>query len=308
VNRPHKLIVDLNKPLYINFDNRELETINPYYTSDYCDYNLFSEIKQDYFLRDTSRVKNVFKSLSTSRFKLFFRDLSIDTPSILNKTPSLRRNQNSTDFGKLAICLARRGKKIQATNLISKAIFSSFVELKNNFLPVSPIFNLKLLYYYFTTLNISTEKELLSLFYNLSHFKLDLENTISESFLIKSDDFTPEFFYKNSMKKFNLLFSFYIYKVDKNIYKNSRGKSGKYSFVWKYVPAYKRATLVSHWLMKEVRISPGKNIQTRVNFIIRKFLIFTKETLAWKINKFSTSHVYYHLRKSLGETCRTTMK
>ena len=34
-----------------------------------------------------------------------------------------------------------------------------------------------------------------------------------------------------SLKNLNLLFSFYIYKVDKHIYKNSRGKSGKFTFI-----------------------------------------------------------------------------
>ena len=41
------------------------------------------------------------------------------------------------------------------------------------------------------------------------------------------------------------LFSLYITKVSKNIYKNTRGKSGKYLFVWKYVPDYKRLFIMS---------------------------------------------------------------
>ena len=31
------------------------------------------------------------------------------------------------------------------------------------------------------------------------------------------------------------MFSFYIYKVDKKIFKNTRGKSGKFTFIWKYI-------------------------------------------------------------------------
>jgi hypothetical protein len=42
------------------------------------------------------------------------------------------------------------------------------------------------------------------------------------------------------------MFSFYIYKVDKKIFKNTRGKSGKYTFIWKYVAPYKRNFLVMH--------------------------------------------------------------
>jgi len=34
-----------------------------------------------------------------------------------------------------------------------------------------------------------------------------------------------------TFKKLKPLFSFYIYKIDKNIYKNTRGKSGKFTFL-----------------------------------------------------------------------------
>lgn len=276
----NNLIIDVSRPMYNNFDNRKLERTNYYYISDYCDYNFFGDLKHDYFSRDTTSIKKTFESIRSSKFKLFFKNLTIDTPAILNRTHSLNRNQNFTDFGKLAICLTRGGKKIQASNLISKAIFSSFKEVTISTTPTFPVFDTRLLYYYFTTLNVTGLRGLPVSFYNLSNFKLALDNVITDDHLIKSEDFTPEFFFKKSIKMFNLLFSFYIYKVDKNIYKNSRGKSGKYSFVWKYVPPYKRSTLIAQWLMKEVRISPGKNIQDRVNFIIRKFFLFTKETLA----------------------------
>ena len=39
-------------------------------------------------------------------------------------------------------------------------------------------------------------------------------------------------------------FCFYIKSVSKTLRKNSRGKSGKYMLVWKYVPVYKRLFLI----------------------------------------------------------------
>ena len=54
---------------------------------------------------------------------------------------------------------------------------------------------------------------------------------ITRNGLHKNDDLKPYNLYQSSLKNFNLLFSFYIYKVDKNIYKNSRGRSGKFTFV-----------------------------------------------------------------------------
>ena len=47
-----------------------------------------------------------------------------------------------------------------------------------------------------------------------------------------------------NINKIDPIFSFYVYKVDKAIYKNSRGRSGKYTFIWKYLPPYKRRQLV----------------------------------------------------------------
>jgi hypothetical protein len=48
----------------------------------------------------------------------------------------------------------------------------------------------------------------------------------------------------NRLSDFIPLFSFFIKKVDKNKRKHSRGKSGKYQIIWKYVPRYKRLLIV----------------------------------------------------------------
>jgi len=47
-----------------------------------------------------------------------------------------------------------------------------------------------------------------------------------------------------NLVRFEPMFSFYIYKVDKKIFKNTRGKSGKYTFLWKFIPPYKRQFFV----------------------------------------------------------------
>jgi hypothetical protein len=64
--------------------------------------------------------------------------------------------------------------------------------------------------------------------------------------LVKLDEFKINDMLAQIFKRFNYLFSFYIYKVDKKIYKNSRGKSGKHTFVWKYIAPYKRNLLIMH--------------------------------------------------------------
>jgi hypothetical protein len=65
----------------------------------------------------------------------------------------------------------------------------------------------------------------------LQNIELNDFNYIKHSNIFKNSDYTINNILDQNFKKFNYLFSFYIYKVDKQIYKNSRGKSGKYTFV-----------------------------------------------------------------------------
>ena len=112
----------------------------------------------------------------------------------------------------------------------------------------------------------------------------------------------------NNLVKLAPLFSFYIYKVDKKIYKNTRGKSGKYTFIWKYVTNYKRLFLVMHWIMKELRLKPGKTLLERLNLTFKTLLLNYEQTWMWRIKKFSHNYVYRNCRRTLAETYRTVTK
>ena len=136
----------------------------------------------------------------------------------------------------------------------------------------------------------------------IQNFFISDQYKLKKNNLLKLNELTINEILFQNFKKFNYLFSFYIYKVDKQIYKNSRGKSGKYTFVWKYVAPYKRNFLILHWLTKEIRIAPGKTLQDRVDHVIHNFICNTHNTWIWKIKKFSLNYVYYNLRKTLGET------
>ena len=74
------------------------------------------------------------------------------------------------------------------------------------------------------------------------------------------------------------IFSFYIYKVDKQIFKNTRGKSCKYTFIWKYVTQYKRVFIAMYWLLKELRIMPGRSIGDRMSQLIKGFVFSPEKT------------------------------
>lgn len=74
------------------------------------------------------------------------------------------------------------------------------------------------------------------------------------------------------------MFSFYIYKVDKRIYKNTRRKSGKYTFIWKYITPYKRVSLVMFWLIRELKVAQGRSFLDRSDIALHNFFFNFKKT------------------------------
>ena len=131
---------------------------------------------------------------------------------------------------------------------------------------------------------------------------------IKNNFIYPTTNYTVNQLFNLGVSKLNLLFAFYIYSVDKQIYKNSRGRSGKYTFVWKYIPVYKRNRLASHWVSKEVKITTGRTIFSRIKTVLSNFFNNLGRTWIWKIKKFSLNYVYYNLRKSLAENYKTSLK
>lgn len=277
------------------------------------DTTLFTkDLRTDYFSQEIYDLDYLLQDRHLSSFKHFFANIPIDTPAVLNKTKSLKRLKGQTYFSKLAPYLLRHGKKGHSINLITKSLFYILTSLKiestsNRFNPSTSWLNM---YFLLNSLTVNSSFAANTILFLSRANKLNLfyDNKVRNSEIIDISEVGFKQLWLTSLKKFRYLFSFYVYKVDKSIYKNSRGKSGKFTFVWKYVAPYKRSLLISHWLMKEVRISPGKTLQDRVNYIIANFLSSPEKTWVWKINKFSLNYVYYNLRNSLAETCRTSMR
>jgi hypothetical protein len=167
----------------------------------------------------------------------YFKSLSIDTPFILNKVPSYRRTKFKTKFIRLNNYFFRDGKRLK----FLKTLLSSYDSIS---------------YSLISSINISLRAKFLwkEVFFSLSYLTIPPVSTISLSnnnFLRDNDIYSNEpitrrsLFYSN-FKLLDIAFSFFIYKVDKHIFKNSRGKSGKYTFIWKYIPVYKRFAFTAH--------------------------------------------------------------
>jgi len=93
---------------------------NMNYKSDYLqfDYNdslptgdLFKD-NFSLFSYEVYDIEHLLHSISSSRFKVFFKNLSIDTPMTLNKINSLKRLKGLTDTSRLSLYLSKSGKKV----------------------------------------------------------------------------------------------------------------------------------------------------------------------------------------------------
>jgi hypothetical protein len=58
-------------------------------------------------------------------------------------------------------------------------------------------------------------------------------------------------------------FMFKVQKVDKSTRKHSRGKSGKYVILWKYVPVYKRLYVVLRWLIQDMTFQKARKFELK---------------------------------------------
>ena len=248
-----------------------------------------------------------FWYLKERTFTSFFRENNVDVPRCFRKTLSVRRANNEINLLKLNNYIMRNGQRISVfTNL------SSILNLEFN----NPI--------YLGDRIIKTTYSWRSIFIILNsslRFKTNTfilpplkETTTPYNNLISpiTKDILPiwdqnKWIFKNL---YNLLpiFSFYIYKVDKKIFKNTRGKSGKFTFIWKYVTSYKRMFLVMHWLSKELKIKPGRNFKERLTTLIQTITSSPELTWIFKVKKFSHNYIYRNSRKTLAENYRSVTK
>jgi hypothetical protein len=213
-------------------------------------------------------MPNYFKYITASSFKLFFQQHKIDIPTLFKPSKSLYRPNNEILLLKFNNYIFRDGQLFKTSKLFN-------IVLWNLFSRVAPTYN---------KLKISVSR-LSKIKFNLSmclhycegYFKAEplTDNTHLEE---GEAHINPSAQLNKSLKKLKPIFAFYIYKVDKNIYKNTRGKSGKFTFIWKYIAPYKRTPLTLSWLAKELRTRPGHTFSSRLYNLLTS-LLFEAKTL-----------------------------
>lgn len=248
-----------------------------------------------------------FFYLKNRTFASFFRENRVDVPRCFNQTRSVRRSNNELHLLKFNNYLMRDGKRAQSFKHLSKVLSTSFSEVQEfDDRPFYTNFSWRTFFLNFNYLHGKS--------HNLNEFTnfIELPTTYGHYMDPTSKYILDKWsFYKWLFKNiYQILpmFSFYIYRVDKKIFKNTRGKSGKHTFIWKYVTPYKRMFLVIHWLLKELRVKQGRSLQDRLSLLLKSIVSSPKSTWAYKVKKFSHNYVYRNSRKTLAETYRTSTK
>lgn len=306
---PHNFEIHFEDKL---FDTRKLQFLDfgaDYVEPDFKDVllNYESAVFDEWWgeVCNTNIVSDDFSSLVICDFKSFFKGISIDTPRCFSRSKSLKRVVNRYRVYKLNNYVMRSGKSLKTHLMLLRALLST--QNLNNLEITSGngIASWMSIYNMLSNLHISNNYSRLPDNLNISGL---YGRYINEVGIEYNNDNDHRLKLVNNLELLEPMFLFYIYKVDKNIYKNSRGRSGKFTFLWKYIAPYKRRHIVMSWLMKEVKMQPGRDIYSRINSVIQTIVNNPNGTFMSKIRKFSYNYVYYNCRKTLAETYRTSTK
>ena len=263
-----------------------------------------SEVPADELLEITDNVdlKSNFLFLRHSTINAFFTSNMVDLPTCFKKSKSLYSKTFEIPLLKFVNLIMRHGLRERALKATTLSFTRCFLTTKasegNN--------NLQWVFLYnFLMQTTWAPNSGFTNFSNKGFLRLDLQHTVKKF----EQSFNHQVGLKNllfdSLYSYAPAFSFYIKKVSKTLRKNSRGKSGKYMLVWKYVPVYKRLFLTMKWLLKTLRFQRSRGFQERLHRIIEDFLLKPDSTLVSKLRRFVHKFVFSKYRNTLLKTLKS---
>ena len=104
---------------------------------------------------------------------------------------------------------------------------------------------------------------------------------------------------KTILKDYLPSFAFKVQKVDKQVQKFSRGKSGKYSLSWSYLPPQKRWFVLLQWLKRDFVFQKNSTINARFQQGLQTLFTSPQDTSLVQTRKFVHSFIFKKFRKVL---------
>ena len=234
----------------------------------------------------------------------FFLANSLDIPQSFKRIRSLMKPTTTTILAKLATMLLRQGRK----TYVNKTLTGSLIRLVHS-QSFSDHFNYtrahwRTFYQIFTALRFYLTS-LHSTNYTLYHTNCSTEanefyRQTTTSFCRHSlslNVYSHSFFH--FLHSYTPIFSFLIKKVSKLQWKHSRGKSGRYTIKWKYVPLYKRMITLLRWLVNDIQFQTHHNFTDRLYNSLRTLWFFPSSHLIIQFRQFVHKYVFQRCKNSL---------
>lgn len=308
----------------INLDLLSQISVNPQFYNrtllDHSNLNLNLPALPNLFLTNDALLES-YSYLRTRSFINFFMENLVDVPICFKKSKSLMFQTLTLPVTKFINFLTKKGKKELCTRKVLNAFFLFYQKQKSqmhteftlvkNWLVFFRVFYLS--HWEFFTDAWSPDSEITKsitpyrgfLFPDHVSPSLGLWGLSTNEFLV-NNNFRIKNILAAQLTKILPIFTFYIYNVDKNIKKYSRGKSGKYIFIWKYVPAYKRSKTNVKMIAKQIKFYQHKTFLLRLLDNFHYLYDNQHNTFVVKKKNFSYNYVFKHFRHSLMRTYLTT--
>jgi hypothetical protein len=191
----------------------------------------------------------------------------------------------------------RRGYRSQTLKVVTQSFDGLFLNLHNQY--PSTLMNWRFVYQTFYNTTFCSSSHSNSSFLNKAELILDRGAGLNKKdyLLVPQSNFFSKFL--SLLEAYFPIFSFSIRKVNKDLRKNSRGKSGKYTVMWKYIPLYKRLYTTMRWLLKDLKFQKFRTIELRLQSILE--LLFLNPSLLFlhRVRNFTHKHVFKHFKKTL---------
>ena len=273
----------------------------------YTTYNFNSRTRVDEFENEfEERVPFMPKTIlnSQSSITTFFSTNMIDIPRCLEKSTSLYKPVFAATRLKFLNILMRHGRKEQIFTTVLRILVTHKLHIWNHQRTTkNAVLWLSLL----PTLSTTFLDDVDSFqTFNYLKFKLDfIRKNINKDYLIHNEPLTMLTVLTNELNKYKPIFAFKTQKVDKLTRKHSRGKSGKYVILWKYIPVYRRIYTVLRWLIQDLTFQKTHKFETRFLKALEVLQHTPIRSMVYKCRNFNHNFVFKNFKKTLLQSLQT---
>ena len=245
-----------------------------------------------------------FSFIRHSTVTSFFSALMVDMPLCFQKSKSLFSRTFELPFLKMTNMVMRAGKMAKVLKYLSW----SFANVLHRVTPLlSPTEYLEWSDFYtlYVISSFSARGEISSGYFE-AEMTLAAKNATEERGLTPENSFLIKTYLFEQLSDIAPSFSFYVRRLDKSVRKNSRGKSGKYVLIWKYVPQFRRVYTTLRWLIQDFHFQRSRTFTERWVKALETFLLVPKQSLIGRMRKFLHFWVFENFKKTLLKTLRST--